>query len=94
MSPSKGVPTFSLVLENQQIVLRTLTQPSSTKQFASRRKRSMKKGGGSYMYIHQYYRSGEERKLMLKTYMSFKKVDFIINFVMLKLIKVGCQREV
>ena len=47
------------VFENQPIVSGISTQPSSRKQFATRLKRSLKKGweGGKYVYIHLYYRS-------------------------------------
>ena len=53
------VPTLNWVFENQAMVTGILTQPSSLKQFDSRRERSLKKGGGSYLHIiiHLYYRS-------------------------------------
>ena len=50
------MPTLNWVFENQPIVLGTLIQPSNRKQFASRRKRSLKRGAGSYLFIHLYYR--------------------------------------
>ena len=46
MSPFQGPCADSqLIFENQQTVLGILTQPGSRKQFASRRKRSLEKGG-------------------------------------------------
>ena len=50
------MPTLNWVFENQPIVTGILTEPSSRKQFASRRKIYWKRGGGSYLYIHLYYR--------------------------------------
>ena len=49
------MPTLNWVVENQAMVTRILTQLSSKKQFASRRKKVIEKGGGSYMYIQVYY---------------------------------------
>ena len=51
------MPTLNLVIKNQPMVSVILTQLSSRKQFGSRRKRSMKREGGSYLYIHLYYKS-------------------------------------
>ena len=52
------MPTLNWVVENQPKVSGILTQPSSRKQFAGRRKGSLENGeGGSYLYIHLYYRS-------------------------------------
>ena len=58
MTPSqKIVPTFSWVFEKQLIVSGILTEPSSRKQFASRRKRPWKTRAGHYQYIQIFYRS-------------------------------------
>ena len=55
--PKDLVRTLNWVFENQQIVSGILTQPISRKQYAIKRKGSLKKGSGSYLYIHLYYRS-------------------------------------
>ena len=47
MSQSQGPCTLNRVFENQPILSGILTQLSSRKQFASRRKRSLEKGGRS-----------------------------------------------
>ena len=49
------VPTLDWVIENQPIMSGILTQSSSRKQFANRRKRSLKKGWSICIYL--YYRS-------------------------------------
>ena len=62
------MPTFNWVFENQPMVSGILTQLSSRKQFGSRRKRSLKREGGSYLYIHLYYRSVDLIIEMLRLY--------------------------
>ena len=53
--PNDLVPTLNWVFENQLMVSGILTLPSSRKQFASRRKRTLKKEGrylSVYIYIY------------------------------------------
>ena len=56
-----------------------LTQPSSRKQFARRRKRSLRKGAGSYLYINLYYRSVNQTNnfLHFNPIVKFKKTKVI-----------------
>ena len=54
LHPKDLVPTLNWVFEIKSLVSGILTQLSSRKQFASRRKRPLEKGG---RYIHLYYRS-------------------------------------
>ena len=68
--------TLNWVFDNQPIVSGILSQPNSRKKVASRRKRSLEKGAGGYLYIHLYYRSvvdiltGQKFNKDLYTYMN------------------------
>ena len=52
--------------ENQPIVSGLLEQPGSRIQFASNEKGPWKRGAGSYLYIHLYYRSVDTQNIKCK----------------------------
>ena len=54
------MPTLNWVFENRSIMWGILTQPSSRKHFASKRKGSLKIVAGSYLYIHLYKKRGRD----------------------------------